>query len=129
MLMRSRGEYAEQNVGVNTKTAGMKEIACMTTSFQMPLQSTPFLWSDAVIASIGNRQEAKLETHFQIWSISEVANLQNIAAVKAISALTGNGKKVLSDAVFLPNQETAETVPRLYGWACKSNSQEQRETV
>ena len=48
----------------------------------------PFLWSDAVIASIGNRQEAKLETHFQIWSISAVANLQIIAVVKAISALT-----------------------------------------
>lgn len=45
-LIRSRGEYAEQNAGVNTKTAGMKETAGMTTSFQMPLQSTPFLWSD-----------------------------------------------------------------------------------
>ena len=45
-LIRSRGEYAEQNAGVNTKTAGMREIAGMTTSFQMPLQSTPFLWSD-----------------------------------------------------------------------------------
>ena len=40
-----------------------------------------------------------------------------------------NGKKVLSDEVFLPNQETAETVPRLSGWAYKSNSQEQRATV
>ena len=46
MLMRSKGEYAEQYAGVNTKTAGMKEIAGMTTSFPLPLQSTPFLWSD-----------------------------------------------------------------------------------
>ena len=45
-LIRSRGEYAEQNASVNTKTAGMRETAGMTTSFQMPLQSTPFLWSD-----------------------------------------------------------------------------------
>ena len=30
---------------------------------------TPFLLFVAGIASIGNRQEAKLENHFQIWSI------------------------------------------------------------
>jgi hypothetical protein len=48
---------------------------------------------------------------------------QNIAAVKAIFAATENGKKVLTDAVFLPNQETAETAHRLSGWAYKSNSQ------
>ena len=82
---------------MNTKTAGMREIAGMTTSFQMPLQSTPFLWSDAGSANIGNRQEAKPEIHFQTWSISAVANLQNIAAVKAISAPTENGKKVPSN--------------------------------
>ena len=52
MLIRSRGEYAEQNAGVNTKTAGMMKVACMTTSFQMPQPSTPFLWSDAWSANI-----------------------------------------------------------------------------
>ena len=55
-----------------------------------------FLWSDAVIASVGNHQEAKPEIHFQTWSISEVANLQNIAAVKAISAPTENEKEALT---------------------------------
>ena len=59
----------------------------------------PWKWSDAVSAITGSRQEAKLETHFQTWSISEVANLQNIAAVKAIFVPTENGKKVMTDAV------------------------------
>ena len=40
-----------------------------------------------------------------------------------------NGKKVLIDAAFLPDKETAETVHSLSGWAYKSNSQEQRATV
>ena len=42
---------------------------------------------------------------------------------------TENGKKVLIDAAFLPDKETAETVHSLSGWAFKSNSQEQRATV
>ena len=40
-----------------------------------------------------------------------------------------NGKKVVIDAAFLPDKETAETVHSLSGWAYKSNSQEQRATV
>ena len=40
-----------------------------------------------------------------------------------------NGKKVLIDAAFLPDKETAETVHSLSGWAYKSNSEEQRATV
>ena len=56
---------------------------------------TPRRWSDAGSASIGNRLEAKPETHFWTWSISAVANLQIIAVVKAISALTENGRKVI----------------------------------
>ena len=48
---------------------------------------------------------------------------------KMISAPTENGKKVLIDAAFLPDKETAETVHSLSGWAYKSNSQEQRATV
>ena len=40
-----------------------------------------------------------------------------------------NGKKVVIDAAFLPDKETTETVHSLSGWACKSNSQEQRATV
>ena len=55
----------------------------------------PRRWSDAGSASIGNRLEAKPETHFWTWSISAVANLQIIAVVKAISAPTGNGRKVI----------------------------------
>ena len=35
MLMRYKGEYAEQNVAVNTKIAEMKGIAGMTTSFSV----------------------------------------------------------------------------------------------
>ena len=54
------------------------------------------MWSDAVIASIGNRQEAKPETHFQTWSISAAANLQIITDVKAIFVPTETGKKVLT---------------------------------
>lgn len=46
-----------------------------------------------------------------------------------ISVPMENGKKVLSDAAFLPDKETAETVHSLSGWAYKSNSQEQRATV
>ena len=72
----------------------------MQSKFPNRPPSTPFLWSDAVIASIRNRQEAKLETHFQTWSTSAVANLQNIAAVKAISAPTENGKDVRTDGLF-----------------------------
>ena len=108
-LIRSRGEYAEQNAGVNTKTAGMRETAGMTTSFQMPLQSTPFLWSDAGSASIGSRQEVRPETQFQTWSISAAANLQNIAAVKAISAPTErkkvltNGFEIFAQSEFMRN--------------------------
>ena len=49
---------------------------------------TPFLWSDAGSAKTGSRQEVRPETQFQTWSISAVANLQNIAAVRAISAPT-----------------------------------------
>ena len=64
----------------------------------------PFLWFVAVSARIGSQQEARLETHFQTWSISEVANLQNIAAVKAISALTENGKKVLTMAEYIERE-------------------------
>ena len=58
---------------------------------------TPSLWSDAGSASIGSQQEAKLDTHFHTWNISAVVNLQDIAAVKAISVHTENGKKVLTD--------------------------------
>ena len=56
---------------------------------------TPRRWSDAGSASIGNRLEAKPETHFWTWSISAVANLQIIAVVKAISAPTENGRAVI----------------------------------
>lgn len=35
MLMRYKGEYAEQNVDVNMKIVEMKGIAGMTTSFFM----------------------------------------------------------------------------------------------
>ena len=38
-------------------------------------------------------------------------------------------KEVLTDAAFLPDKKTAETVHSLSGWAYKSNSQEQRATV
>ena len=47
MLMRYKGEYAEQNVAVNTKIAEMKGIVGMTTSFSVLRLWTPFLWSDA----------------------------------------------------------------------------------
>lgn len=56
MLIRSRGEYAEQNAGVNTKTAGMMKVACMTNSFQIPIQSTPFLWYFAGIANTATQR-------------------------------------------------------------------------
>ena len=71
-----------------------QQLSCQLSANHQP--STPFLWSDAGSASIGSQQEAKLATHFQTWSISAVANLQNIAAVKAISAPTENRKKVLT---------------------------------
>ena len=58
MLIRSRGEYAEQNAGVNTKIVGMKEIAGMTTSFSLHLQSTPFLWSDVGSANTDSKTMA-----------------------------------------------------------------------
>ena len=61
----------------------------------MLLPLTPRRWSDAGSASIGNRLEAKPETHFWTWSISAVANLQIIAVVKAISAPTENGRKAI----------------------------------
>ena len=57
----------------------------------------PFLWFAAGSASAGSRQEVRQETHFQTWSISAAANLQIITAVKAISAPTENGKKVMPD--------------------------------
>ena len=41
----------------------------------------------------------------------------------------GERKKVTSDAASLSDEETAETVHSLSGWAYKSNSQEQRATV
>lgn len=49
--------------------------------------------------------------------------------LETTSAVGENGKKVLSNAVFLPNKETTETVHRISGWSYKSNSQEQRATV
>ena len=94
MLMRSRGEYAEQNAGVNTKTAGMREIAGMTTSFQIPLQSTPFLWSDAGSASITSR--------LILMGISCTAVRyipQWWTSLLIVSAHTENGKKVLTNGV------------------------------
>ena len=67
----------------------------MQSKLQMLQPLTPRRWSDAGSASIGNRLEAKPETHFWTWSISAVANLQIIAVVKAISAPTENGRKVI----------------------------------
>ena len=77
---------------------GQKKTAWLKLKRHRPWM--PFLWYFAGSASTGNRQEAKLETHFQTWSTSAVANLQNIAAVKAISAPTENGKDVQTDGLF-----------------------------
>ena len=41
----------------------------MQSKFQKPPQLPPWKWLDVGIASIGNLQEAKLETHFRTWSI------------------------------------------------------------
>ena len=82
MLIRSRGEYAEQNAGVNTKTAGMKEIAGMTTSFQMPLQSTPFLWSD-------------VKNAWRMGAASQSA-FSYMQELRIRTAVLENGKKVIT---------------------------------
>ena len=64
--------------------------------------------------------------------------IQSTSAVQIVHATIANiytaakdsaRKKVLTDAVFFPDKETAETVHSLSGWAYKSNSQEQRATV
>lgn len=86
MLIRSRGEYAEQNAGVNTKTAGMKEIAGMTTSFQMPLQSTPFLWSD-------------VKNAWRMGAASQSA-FSYMQELRIRTAVLENGKKVMEMAEY-----------------------------
>ena len=76
---------------------GQKKTAWLKLKRHRPWM--PFLWFVAGSASTGSRQGAKLETHLQTWSISAVANLQNITAVKAISAPTENGKVVLTNGI------------------------------
>ena len=100
MLMRSRGEYAEQNAGVNTKIVGMKEIACMTTSFSLHLQSTPFLWSDAGSASIGVMKMVNCSVQMGCYSrdakyttICLMGDILGGVQRKMISAPTENGKE------------------------------------
>ena len=41
------------------------------------------------------------------------------------SVPTEKGKKVLTDAIFLPNKEAEEKGNRLSGWNCQSNPQKQ----
>ena len=79
-----------------------QQLSCQLSANHQPL--TPFMWSDAGSASTGSRQEVRPETHFQTWSISAAANLQNIAAVKVISAPTENGKKVLTMAEYIERE-------------------------
>ena len=76
----------------------------MQSKLQMLQPLTPRRWSDAGSASIGNRLEAKPETHFWTWSISAVANLQIIAVVKAISVPTENGRKVIGMAEYIERE-------------------------
>ena len=93
MLIRSRGEYAEQNAGVNTKTAGMMKVACMTTSFQLPIQSTPFLWSDAGSANITTRLILMEISCAAVRYIPQCWTSRLIVSVP-----TESGKETLTDA-------------------------------
>lgn len=94
MLIRSRGEYAEQNAGVNTKTAEMKEIAGMTTSFSLPLQSMPFLWSDVKNACC--------------MATASRRTLSYLLELRIRSAVLENGKKVLTMSLDITIKERKE---------------------
>ena len=65
---------------------------------------TLFLLFVAGSACIGSQQEAKPGTHFRTWNISEVANLQIIAAVKAIFAATENERTVTGMAEYIERE-------------------------
>lgn len=53
-------------------------------------------------------------------------SLNRIGVVNQIfSVPTEKGKKVLTDAIFLPNKEAEDKGNRLSGWNCQSNPQEQ----
>ena len=74
-------------------------------AYQPPMLSQ---WFDAGSACIGSQQEAKPETHFRTWNISAVANLQIIAAVKAIFAATENERTVTAMAEYIERGEAID---------------------